>query len=161
MTEVVLTWHEMAAAAAVGVQRQIRAMRSGLTDKHGLDPDNGWNVHIVGAQGEMAFCKATGVYWPASIDRFKLDADVGPCEIRTRTNHSYDLLIREDDADRPFILVTCEPPVFRIHGWIKASEARSHSEWVKTHGGREPAWFVPSSELEPLETMDLELVRAW
>lgn len=145
--EVKLTWHELMTAAQIGLRRQIEAMAKGLPDKHGLDAEKGWGVHIEGAAGELAFAKATNRYWGGSVNTFKVGGDVGDIQVRTRSRDDYELLVRDDDRDEDcFVLVIGRAPKFKIMGYLTGKDAKQ-SKWRQTHGGREPAFFVPQSEL--------------
>lgn len=108
---------------------------------------------IVGACGEMAFAKGIGVYWEPTIHTYRRTPDVCGVEVRTRTKPTYELQIRDTDADdRRFVLVRGKPPCprFEIVGWYLAGEAKQHPEWLKTHGGGAPAYFVPNDQLRPM-----------
>ena len=145
-----LTPHEVIMAAGVGIRRQVSALAANRRDRHGLNPEDGWRVHIEGANGELAVAKYLGKYWDGSVDTFKSLPDLGNVEIRTRSRHTYDLIIRTDDDPAKFyILVTGIAPNYRVRGWIKGENAR-RDEWLQTHGGREAAWFVPADALTPI-----------
>jgi len=150
--EVALAWYEVQIAADVGVRRNVEALsknRKG-TFEGGLST---WESHILGACGEMAFAKATGLYWEAGVNTFKAGGDVGTVEVRTRSRHDYELIVRDDDPDgRIYFLVTGGPERFRLQGWIKSEEAR-RPEWRKNHGGYQPAYFVPHSALKSLDQL--------
>lgn len=152
--EVTLTAAEMREAGRVGVARHVSAIRRGLADKHGARGD-GWGLHIEGAAGEIAAARALGVQWCGGIDTFKsVGGDLGfGVEVRTRSAHTYDLIIRTDDRDGPYVLVTGRCPTFRVHGWITRTEAE-RPEWWRDYGGREWAWFVPSAWLHPMEKLE-------
>lgn len=134
-------------AASVGLRRQLAAVRAQRQDRHGLNPEDGWRVHIEGACGELAAAKFLGRYWDGSVDTFKSLPDLGGVEIRTRSRHHYDLLIRkDDDPDRVYIHVTGRCPSFWIRGWIRGKDGR-RKEWLNNHGNRDWAWFVPTTAL--------------
>ena len=147
---VTLEWFEVLLAATVGVRRQLEALRSGRPDCHGFDGATGWQVHIEGACGEMAFAKATGRYWSGSINTFKAGGDVGNIQVRTRSRDDYDLIVRDDDRDEDiFVLVIGKAPTFRVVGWIQGAEAKRPS-WRHVYGARPPAFFVPQAALFPI-----------
>ena len=149
--KVKLEYHEALIAAEVGMRRQLAAL--GRPDAHGFDGENGWTVHIEGAGGEMAFAKSADLYWNGSVNTYKVGGDVGLIQVRTRSKHDYDLIVRHDDRDEDiFVLVTGKMPNYQIRGWIQGGEAKQ-DEWVKTHGGRPAAWFVPAAKLKGIETM--------
>lgn len=150
MIEVVLTDYEIRQAAHAGVDRQVQALVKGLPDRHGFQ-GSGWDVHIDGALGELAVAKALNRFWSASVGTFKTGGDVGSIQVRCRSRHDYELLVRDTDPDdAAFILVTGRAPTFRVHGWIYGRDAK-RPEWRQTHGNRPPAYFVPHSALQSLE----------
>lgn len=153
---VLITLSPMEARAAVltGVERQIDSLGRGLADKHGANTDDSWTLHIEGAAGEMAAAKALGRYWQMPVGTFKAGGDVGDFQVRTRSRHDYELIVREGDRDGDaFILVTGSIPRFQVHGWMRGRDAK-RPEWLKEHGGRAPAWFVPQAQLHPLVELD-------
>ena len=146
--EVTLTTYELAMAAQVGIRRQLEAIEQGLPDKHGIDPVNGWSVHVQGAAGEMAVAKALNVFWGGSFNTFTNSGDVGDLEVRTRAaNDRYQLLIRPGDrGDKIFVLVKGLAPNYTIIGWMYGGLAK-REEWAHDYGGRGKAYFVPTDEL--------------
>jgi hypothetical protein len=143
---VTLARHEIELAAGVGLRRQIEALLAGRPDRHGFE-GSGWDVHVEGACGELAVARFLGRYWDGSNGTYRSRPDVGRVEVRTRSSHSYDLIVREDDSpDTAYVLVTGSCPRYWVRGWIRARDAR-RDEWLQTHGGRPPAWFVPASAL--------------
>ncbi|GAA3348560.1 hypothetical protein GCM10020358_67440 [Amorphoplanes nipponensis] len=144
---------EMQHAAMVGAFRQIESMRLRLGDQFEADPDNAWSIHIEGAAGEMAAAKALGRYWAMPVNTFKHGGDVGELQIRTRSRHHNELIVRPGDRDSDaFVLVTGRSPHFRIHGYITGGQAKRRY-WLHGYGGRPPAYFVPQSALRPLELL--------
>lgn len=145
---VILTPAEMFLAAQVGVSRNIRAKRRGLNDVGGLQ-STGWAEHIEGACAELAFSRALNLRWNAMCEREGKIADVGPYEVRLRTEHHRDLIVRENDPDeRAIALVTGCCGEYVLRGWIYAGDAKLE-RYLFAHGGRSPAWFVPQSDLRP------------
>jgi hypothetical protein len=146
---VTLDWAEVMRAAQVGLRRQVEALRDGKRDRAGFKGD-GWGIHIEGALGECAYAKAMNVYWSGHSNVYHTIPDVGTAEVRCRSRHDYELLIRRDDPDdRPFVLVTGSCPDFRVVGWIKGEDAK-RPEWLQTHGNRPGAYFVPHHALTPI-----------
>lgn len=155
MQEITLTKAELYLAAMIGVMRHISSIVNGRQDQHGFDGSDGdgWKNHIEGACGEFATAKAKNWLWNGSINTFHNAGDVGKVEVRTRTKHHYELIVRSNDNDAvPFVLVTGIAPTYRVHGWIYGREAK-REEWSQNHGGRPPAYFVPQNELEPIDTL--------
>jgi hypothetical protein len=146
MVDVRLSWYECELAASVGCKRQLKALEQGNPDKHGFE-GLGWDNHVEGAAAEMAVAKARGLYWGAHVNIFG-DADLGTrVQVRLRTQHHYDLIVRPNDADdHAFVLVTGRLPDYTIHGWIWGNAAK-HPEWLKTYGNRPAAYFVPKQAL--------------
>lgn len=144
-----LTASEMIQAAVVGSMRQVQNLTKCRRDAHGLSPENGWQVHIEGAAGEMAFAKWANRYWSGNLGDLQAD-DVGQTQIRTRSRHGYELIVHPDDADeRVFVLLTGLAPTFRIRGWIWGWDAKRSEFWKDPAGGR-PAFFVPHVALHPM-----------
>jgi hypothetical protein len=148
---IVLNWNEVAVAAIVGLRRHLEAVRAARADAFGRTDDDGWSDHIEGACGEIAVAKAFGVYWAPSVNTFRCGGDVGRWQVRTRSRADYELLVRASDPDEAaFVLVRGRAPRFEIIGWILGRDAK-RQEWVKTYGGRPPAFFVPDEKLQPME----------
>lgn len=135
---------EIRLAMIVGGERQLAALA--LPDRHGFE-GVGWNVHIEGAAGEIAYAKMRDKFWNGSVNTFKSGGDVGAVQVRTRSLAHYDLLVRDDDRDEDvFVLVTGTIPTFNVRGWCYGSAAKQE-RYRQTYGGREPAFFVPQSDL--------------
>jgi hypothetical protein len=149
---VTLNWHEVMMASHVGLWRRVSAIKNGKRDLHGYE-GAGWDPNLEGACGELAAAKALGLYWDGSINTWK-QPDVGNLHVRTMGKHHYDLLIRPGDDDEGlFVLVTGKCPEFRVHGWIRGRDAKNQ-DWIKNHGNRSPAYFVPQSMLAPLSDLE-------
>lgn len=138
-------------ASTIGGLRQAESRLGKRRDAHGMSADaDGLTAHILGAAGEMAVAKVLGRYWGGDVCTFKR-ADIGSnIQVRTRSRHEWDLIIRDDDDGAAyFVLVTGTPGNLCVRGWIKGEDAR-RDEWRQGHGGRPPAWFVPQSALKPM-----------
>lgn len=150
MIVVTLDDFELLQAAQVGIRRHIEAVTSGRPDRHGFDGSTGWQIHCEGACGELALAKAMNKHWSGSVNTFSSGGDVGRVQVRTRSKHDYELLVRDKDSDDDkFVLVTGTAPTYHIHGWIAGVDAK-RVEWRQTHGNRPGAYFVPQSELTPI-----------
>jgi hypothetical protein len=144
---------ELAFAAYVGVSRNIQALRECKGDRLDTDISNAWTLHIEGAAGEMAAAKALGLYWDAPVGTYKHGGDIGALQVRTRSRHSYELIVRDGDRSEDiFVLVTGRAPRFRVHGWIAGGDAK-RPEWLREYGGRPAAYFVPHDALQPLTAL--------
>ena len=132
--------------------RQVESLRSGNKNRYAAKNDKAWQLHIEGALGEMAAAKVLGVYWSSSVNGFK-HPDVGAWQVRTRSSHDYDLIVRDSDAPGSrYVLVTGSMGLYRVHGWVYGHEAR-RKEWRKNHGQHGVAWFVPQAALRPVDEM--------
>ena len=142
--------YECILAAEVGMRRHLAALWDQRADRHGFTGD-GWGIHIEGAAGEMAFAKSSDMYWSGSVNTFNGGGDVGHnIQVRTRSSHDFDLIIRSGDSDDSvFVLVTGAIPDFWVRGWLWGREGKI-DRYLQNHGGRPPAWFVPSRNLRPL-----------
>lgn len=150
--QIELAWHEYAMASEIGRLRQLTSVRRGSADKHGFT-GLGWSEHIEGACGEMAVSKFLGVYWDGGIDTFK-SADIGATvQVRTRSSHSYELIVRPDDYDEDiYVLVTGKCPTYRIWGYISGINAK-RDDYLQTHGNRPAAYFIPHKDLIDINTL--------
>lgn len=146
--EVHLAWHETAMASEIGRLRQLAAIKAGLLDRHGY-AGNGWSEHIEGAMGELVVAKVLGIYWDGSVNTFSRD-DLPGLQVRTRSETYYDLIVRPSDPDdATWVLVTGKCPSYVVRGWIKGSDAKQ-PQWMKDHGSRPDAFFVPQEALRPI-----------
>lgn len=138
-----------------GIMRQMNALRKNLPDAAGADPyADRWRCHIEGALGEMAFAKAGGIYFGYKQGVFHTEADIGKL-IEVRTAQMQDRLIvrPKDKTERLFVLLTGWSPCFRVWGWMLGSEAKQDKYWQDPNG-RGFAWFVPKSDLHPLNSAE-------
>ena len=149
--EVTLTAAEQLMAQTIGLLRQAASVRMGLSNKHGRAGGDEDTDHILGACGEIAAARVLGRYWGGDVNSFKR-ADIGRnVQVRTRSRHDWELLVRpDDDSEAIFILVTGAPPRLRVHGWMQGHDAK-RADWLRDHGGRPPAFFVPQAALRPLK----------
>lgn len=148
---VTLTWHEVLMASEIGRTRQLEAIRRYRADRHGF-AGAGWSEHIEGACGELAVAKSLGVYWDGAINTFSRE-DLPDLQVRTRSRHDYDLIVRPQDSDdHIWVLVTGKCPTYRVRGWIRGRDAKQPL-WERTHGDRPPAYFVPALELYPMDEL--------
>lgn len=151
MIEVTLTEIELRMCALVAGERHNESILSRRQDRHGAaNSDDKLGCHYEGACGEKAYCTALDRDWRGTVNSFK-GADVGAnVQVRTRSRHHYDLIVRADDSDLDwFVLVTGEPPSFKVHGYIQGRVAK-REEWLKNYGGHGPAYFVPQLALTPI-----------
>jgi hypothetical protein len=146
--KVTLNSYEVGGGVRVGGSRHYHALKANKPDCHGFDGD-GWGAHIEGALGEQAVAKALNIYWDGSVNTWKAE-DLAGIQVRTRREHWHDLIVRPDDSDASaWVLVTGKEGDYIVRGWIAGGEAK-RQEWLKDHGQRPKAYFVPQSALRPL-----------
>jgi hypothetical protein len=154
MIEVSLSWFEVEMAAFVGVRRRIEAAfrqerRDLQAAPNEIEPSSNWQTHVEGAIGEYAVAKALHRHWSGSINTYHVGGDVGMVQVRTRSRHGYELIVRPRDRDNDyFVLVTGLAPKFRIQGWIRGADAKQAS-WLRDYGEHGEAFFVPAAALRP------------
>lgn len=138
-------------ASEVGRMRKLASLKNGNKHTHGFD-GIGWSEDIEGACGELAVAKFLGIYWNGSVNTFKAPDLPNGIQVRTRSKHDYDLIVRTGDPDNErFILVTGRCPEFRIQGWLYGRDAKQ-DQFRQTFGGRPEAFFVPVDHLNPMDT---------
>ena len=142
-----LTEIEMEIAAFVGCKRRAESRARNRAQGPGYNEAEAWRNDIEGAAAEMAYCKATGIYWPGSINSFK-GPDCGELTQVRQTHHQNGcLIVRDRDPDDHFfVLVVGKCPTFNIVGWIRGFDAKKN-EFVRCPGEQDPAYFVPQNKL--------------
>lgn len=157
--EVILSSAEIGTGVRIGGLRQHQALIKGKKEAHGYNGKDGWQIHIEGALGEIAAAKYLGVYWDMSVNTWKTE-DLKGIHIRTRSEHNYDLIIRPNDTeDAIYVLVTGRYGQYRVRGWIEGSQTKN-PKWLQTHGGRNPAFFVPQKVLNPMSLLKIKHLRS-
>lgn len=145
---------ELGTGAICGMRRQIESVLKGRKDRDGLDPEEGWTVHIEGALGELVVAKFLNIYWDFSVNRFQ-GPDLGKnYQVKTRAKNHYDLLVRPHDNDNDiYILVVGMAPEYRVVGWYYGRDAKKE-EWLKkVRPDRPAAYYVPQSFLNPMKDL--------
>lgn len=139
---------DIARPIKIGQMRDDTANARGARQRHGASGNI--RLHIEGAIGESVFAEVTGQHWHASVNAPKSKPDVGlDWQVRTRSRHWYDLLVRPDDADgQRFALVTTEDGEYIVWGWLWGFEAKRFP--LEPHGGRDGAHFPPHQKLNRL-----------
>lgn len=148
---------ELMLAHGVAERRQSNAVMNNyreniedFADEHPL------TAHIHGAQGELVFCKATGIRWTQSIFSFK-NADVGvdvqircsPCKAKYPPDGFGNLVINQkDNPQHKYVLVAGNAPYFVVRGWILGEDAM-HQRWLTRVRSNPAIWLVPSRHLNP------------
>lgn len=147
---VTLSASEYLFAAQAGFLRQASNVCKGRVDAHGYQ-GSGYDIHVLGAVGEFVVARALGLFWagPGTLRA----SDVGRLQVRTRSRSHYELIVHQsDDAGAAFVLVTGAALSYQVHGWCYGLEAQQRHYWRDPAGGR-PAFFVPQSDLRPLELL--------
>ena len=156
--KVELTSFEYKMCVAVAVDRMSTSIQAGLN--HASTYERSWldrtREEILGACGEMSVAKAVNLYWSPSVNTFHREPDIAPnIEVRTTHHDNGCLIVRDNDADdRNYFLVTGEPPVFHVRGWLRGSEARKDEWSIDPHSLRK-AFFVPQSALNKLDEFQI------
>lgn len=151
MMQIALTPAEIVQAALVGVMRQAANLRDGRRDANNAPLILGWQFHVEGALGECAVAKALGLYWPG-MGRLR-HADVGTLQVRTAASATDRLILHPGDDDAAvFIHVTGINGSYTLHGWLYGRDGKRREWWADPRGGR-PAFFVPVTALQPIETL--------
>jgi len=149
--EITLDWVEYNSAAQIGMQRTLEACRRGAQNHHGMT-GHGWTEGIEAACSELAVAKYLKVYW-AGGGAYKNPDVAGNIQVRWTPSRYYQLIVRPLDPDEDFyVLVTGECPTYEIQGFIKGSDAKREDR-LDAPNSRPPAYFVPTKELLPIETL--------
>jgi len=150
---VLLTADDLIRATDAARRRTAR----GGTPSSGIETRGAADVDLVGACGELAFVKLSGLSWTAEYERDV--TDVEPFDVRSTTHPAGRLIIRErDDPARSTVLMVryCLPPgsggAWRFGGMIANAEARSVGTWSGGADGRFPCWWIKAAALRGIET---------
>lgn len=147
-----ITLDEEMERMAIDLGRTRRAESIHLPDKHGFDGTNADFIDINGAAGEIALAIALGIEPDPHVNVFRV-ADVSVFHVRTTESHGNRLIIRSEDPDGIYVLVTGHHPEMWIRGCIDSRRARKMDQYVRAPNGREPAWFIPVGELSSFNKM--------
>ena len=166
-SEVALTWYEVSVAIHLVGLRHTESLRKGMKDKHGYKGRD-LQDNFYGMLGEIAFAKATGVYFPMSVNTFK-EADIGiNWQVRTvGSNNNRDLIVRPADPSKhKYVLVEISKSSnhyapeatysAKIHGWIEGTQAKD-KKYLSYFGNpdRPPAYRIPKKDLRPTTWMPI------
>lgn len=137
-----------------------------MNEEKGLRGRNGgaWkgskalDIHLLGAAGEMAVASHLGMkdFLYKETQAKKGSDDLPGIDIKTRSKHSYDLIVQKrEDPRKKFVLVTIENQKTLIHGWCYGHEAMKEEFWADPARGR-PAYFVTKEHLHSMESLNDE-----
>ena len=152
---ITLSLAEVQLAAHVGIQRRIMNMKRGTKDSRNCDGKNGWTQDINGACGELAASIGTRRQWLAPVTWETTKPDLWPnIQVKTTPYRDGRLTVQLDAEDsQPYILVIGGAPVFKLCGWLYATDAK-RTEWIDNPGGRGEAYFVPQgNHLRPVKEL--------
>lgn len=152
--KVSLEHYEMAMAAKVGLERNLRALERRLQHNPPLlNNSYAWMNHIESAGSECAVGKWLGIFWDGSYDTFMSGYDVG--------NYQVKWISKPDNALRiPFkanprhvhILVRGAGPHYELMGWLRAKDGM-HEHWISNPQGRGAEYFIPQINLNDMVTL--------
>lgn len=149
MPLVTLDLWEYEIASLVGTKRTVAAQRYGRQHKVPQTvADDDLIRHICGAAAEIAVGKFLGRY-PFMGEYDPALADVHPdIEVRQTKYATGGLIIRPglDHAERPYVLVRGQPPVFEVVGWMKGRQAMQE-QWKQNPDSRGAMFLVPAEAL--------------
>lgn len=150
---VTLSPDELVMGVSLATSRVLNAIQLNRANSHGFT-GSGWAENIEGYCAELAVAKALGLYYSGGSG-FKA-ADVGAnIQVRWASKPNYRLIVRA--ADNPahiYILVTGEAPTYKLVGFMRGSEAQKPQYLDKPDNNRPAAWFVPQSDLLPMENLN-------
>jgi hypothetical protein len=150
-----LTWSEVMQAAIAGAMRQVCNMRDKRRNAQTLPGEHdSWGIHIEGCCGELAVAKCLNLFWTGSHGKLGLP-DVGRgLQVRLALRDHYSLIIRDTDDDNALVvLVVGRAPSYRVVGWYRCGDGKRREWWKIAVVGRDPAYFVPQSELRPMQEL--------
>ena len=159
MVEITLSPEKLALANAEACRRQQENEAKGLRGRNKA-PDKGekaLKLHRLGCIGEVAVAEYLGLqehlFSAESAVRGSEDLP-GNIEVKTRSKHSYDLLVQfSDDPGKIFVLATHEGgSMTQIRGWIRGCDAM-RKEWVREFVRGRPCYAVPQAALSPASTI--------
>ena len=152
---VVLSKTELLQGGICGIRRRTESIRQNL--RGSKVSDSGWGADVEGALAEMAFCKATGVYWEPTVNTFKAP-DVGDLiQIRGTSYQEGRLIVRSgDDPFHIFVLVTIYRDHFRVVGWMFGHEAKKPLYIANPNARGADCYMVPQNDLHDVSTLPEE-----
>lgn len=122
--------------------------------------------HILGARGELAFCRGLDFDWPASVGTYRTEPDVPP-NWEVRASIRPQLKVSTDDPADIFVAAVQamdrQQLRFQIHGYCIALWAKLHYPLTDPHAFGRPAYFVPFYKLVPIDPgfHDLHAMYRW
>jgi hypothetical protein len=153
----VFSEEERRLAMEEGMRRQRVNEARGLRGRNGgaWQGSKALDIHLLGAAGEMAVASHLGMkhLLYKETQAKKGSDDLPGMDIKTRSKHSYDLIVQKnEDPRKKFVLVTIQDKTTLIHGWCYGHEATKEEYWADPARGR-PAYFVPKKALRSIDEL--------
>lgn len=110
----------------------------------------------VGCCVELAIGKLVDRYSVPVVGTFHVVPDyLQDLELRGTARADGRLIVRDNDAnDRRYVFATVTGQMVTFVGWMYGHEAKKE-RWLTNPNGYRSAWFVPQSELRPIETLEI------
>lgn len=139
-----LTSEEMLSGVLIGSRRRIVSMQKNLNTG---TSERSWDKEIEGALAEVALAKHLGVYMDPSLGKYKAQ-DVGAFHVRHTELDNGFLIIRDQDPEGTYVLLTGKAGRYSIKGCIDSKDARQMNDCRKAPNNREESWFIPQDRLD-------------
>lgn len=109
----------------------------------------------VGCCAELAMGKFINQYFIPEVGTFHHKPDcLRDIEMRATARQDGRLIVRNnDDAARRYVFATVTGQTVTFVGWMYGYEAKQ-SKYLSNPNGYREAWFVPQTDLRPIDTLD-------
>lgn len=162
-TYVILTPQDLEFGMTIAARRFEQAQRMGLHNAHGLSANksDSLDIGILGTLGELAVARCLGIEYTGDPAK-----DVGEYEVKTtdlihgcllvRPRGRFSGVLQGSEATKYILVIRVSKVVFLVVGWLSAGEIKQKPKYFmdKGNSGRPPAWFIPQSELHPMERLE-------
>lgn len=156
----VLSPEDEAWANDVGAQR-IEQAPGNPRFAYSVGKRSGLDTHRLGAQAELAFCRAVGLEWPARVNTFRSLPDVDPnWEVRWSSHPDRVKVAVDDDPDVLVAHVIGNSPAFEIVGCIVAGFVQRTVPATDPGDRGWLAHFISAYKLTPFDE-DFHVNCAW
>ena len=153
---VTLTDTEQAIARFIAKKRHAADQAAGIVDRQ-MGDDDPEAINVIGAAGELAFCKASNLWPDLQVANGHGGKPAGDCtywgstfDIKTTKRTKGRLLARPNKATKPadfYVLVVGDIPTLKIVGWISADDL--FQDRNLTDLGHGPTYAVTQNSLKP------------